>query len=120
MMRQMIAATGNAEKMVEIRQILAGSGIELETMKDAGLELEIVENGSTCAVTNTYAVTPKTAVIPVTKNLTTTTEDGKGHTFTFTLTAKDGAPMPDATADATREIGYAAGKTGTKDRKSVV
>ena len=47
MMRQMIAATGNAEKMVEIRQILAGSGIELETMKDAGLELEIVENGST-------------------------------------------------------------------------
>ena len=32
MMRQMIAATGNAEKMVEIRQILAGSGIELETM----------------------------------------------------------------------------------------
>ena len=39
MMRQMIAATGNAEKMVEIRQILAGSGIELETMKDAGLEV---------------------------------------------------------------------------------
>lgn len=47
MSRQMIAATGNQEKMVEIRQILAGSDIELTTMKDAGLELDIVENGST-------------------------------------------------------------------------
>ena len=43
----MIAATGNPEKMVEIRQILADSDIELVTMKDAGLDLEIVENGST-------------------------------------------------------------------------
>lgn len=45
--RQMIAATGNPEKMVEIRQILAGSGIELMTMKEAGLDLDIIEDGNT-------------------------------------------------------------------------
>ena len=47
MRREMIAATGNREKMVEIRQILAGSDIDLVTMKDAGLDLDIVENGET-------------------------------------------------------------------------
>ena len=44
---EMIAATGNEQKMVEIRQILASSGIRLITMKDAGLDLDIVENGTT-------------------------------------------------------------------------
>ena len=39
---EMIAATGNEQKMVEIRQILASSGIRLITMKDAGLDLDIV------------------------------------------------------------------------------
>lgn len=47
MRRTMIAATGNPEKMVEIRQILASSDIDLITMKDAGIDVEIVENGST-------------------------------------------------------------------------
>ena len=44
---EMIAATGNEQKMVEIRQILASSGIRLITMKDAGLDLDIVEDGTT-------------------------------------------------------------------------
>ena len=47
MKRKMIAATGNAQKMVEIRQILAGFDMELVTMAEAGLDLDIVENGST-------------------------------------------------------------------------
>ena len=47
MKRTIIAATGNEEKMVEIRQILASTDIELITMKQAGLDLEIEENGST-------------------------------------------------------------------------
>ena len=44
---EMIAATGNEQKMVEIRQILASSGLHLITMKEAGLDIEIVEDGST-------------------------------------------------------------------------
>ena len=47
MRREMIAATGNPEKMVEIRQILASTDIDLITMKDAGIDIEIIENGST-------------------------------------------------------------------------
>ena len=47
MRREMIAATGNPEKMVEIRQILASTDIDLITMKDAGIDIEIMENGST-------------------------------------------------------------------------
>ena len=47
MSTEMIAATGNEQKMVEIRQILASSGLHLITMKEAGLDIEIVEDGST-------------------------------------------------------------------------
>ena len=43
MRREMIAATGNREKMVEIRQILAGSDFDLVTMKDAGLEKRMID-----------------------------------------------------------------------------
>ncbi len=43
----MIAATGNLHKMQEIQDILAGSGITLITMKDAGLDIDIVEDGKT-------------------------------------------------------------------------
>lgn len=43
----MIAATGNLHKMQEISEILAGSGITLVTMKDAGVDIDIVEDGKT-------------------------------------------------------------------------
>lgn len=39
-------ATGNANKVREIRQMLEGSGIEVISMKDAGIEAEIVEDGT--------------------------------------------------------------------------
>ncbi len=42
-----IVATGNAHKMQEIRQILAGVPVKLLSMKEAGLSLEIEENGTT-------------------------------------------------------------------------
>ena len=44
---KLIAATNNAHKLEEIRAILAGSGVELLSMKDAGLSMEIEENGTT-------------------------------------------------------------------------
>ena len=47
MKHRIIFATGNAGKMREIRAILGDLGCEIVSMKEAGAEPEIVENGST-------------------------------------------------------------------------
>lgn len=44
---RLIFATGNEGKMREIRQILADSGYEILSMKEAGVDLDIVEDGTT-------------------------------------------------------------------------
>lgn len=44
---RIIFATGNQDKMKEIRMILADLGMEILSMKEAGIELDIVEDGST-------------------------------------------------------------------------
>ncbi len=46
-MKRMIFATGNAGKMKEIRMIMEGTDYEVISMKEAGIELDIEENGST-------------------------------------------------------------------------
>lgn len=46
-MRQIIFATGNEGKMKEIREILEGTDLEAISLKEAGIEIEIEENGST-------------------------------------------------------------------------
>lgn len=46
-MSRIIFATGNKGKMNEIRMILADTGLEIASMKDAGIELDIVEDGTT-------------------------------------------------------------------------
>lgn len=46
-MKQIIFATGNAGKMREIREIMADTGAEILSMKEAGLSADIEENGST-------------------------------------------------------------------------
>ncbi len=46
-MRRIIFATGNIGKIREIREILKDLGVEVVTMKEAGIETEIVENGKT-------------------------------------------------------------------------
>lgn len=46
-MGRIIFATGNAGKMREIRSILADLGMEIVSMKEAGVDVEIEENGST-------------------------------------------------------------------------
>ena len=45
MKRRIVFATGNKDKMKEIRQILADLGMEIVSMKEAGVEIEIVEDG---------------------------------------------------------------------------
>ncbi len=46
-MRKIIFATGNEDKMKEIRMILGGDQTEICSMKEAQIALEIVEDGTT-------------------------------------------------------------------------
>ncbi len=46
-MKRMIFATGNAGKMKEIRMIMADTEYEVVSMKEAGVDIEIEENGNT-------------------------------------------------------------------------
>ena len=46
---KIIFATGNQGKLREVRAILADLGIEVESMKDAGIDVDIVEDGKTFA-----------------------------------------------------------------------
>lgn len=44
---KIIMATGNADKVRELRGILADTDIEIVSMKEAGIDVEIIENGKT-------------------------------------------------------------------------
>lgn len=46
-MSRIIFATGNADKMVEIREILKDLGMEILSMKEAGVNPDIIEDGNT-------------------------------------------------------------------------
>ena len=46
-MKKIIFATGNQDKMGEIREILSDWDMQIQSMKEAGIELEIVEDGTT-------------------------------------------------------------------------
>ena len=47
MKTKIIFATGNANKMREIREILGEDNYDIKSMKDAGIDCDIVEDGST-------------------------------------------------------------------------
>ena len=47
MERKIIFATGNQDKMKEIRMILENLGIPISSMKEAGSDVDIVEDGTT-------------------------------------------------------------------------
>lgn len=46
-MKKIIFATGNKEKMKEIRQIMEGLPVEVLSMKEAGYSCDVEENGTT-------------------------------------------------------------------------
>ena len=46
-MRKIIFATGNKNKMIEIREILKDLDAEILSMKEAGISIDIEENGAT-------------------------------------------------------------------------
>ena len=47
MEKRIIFATGNQDKMREIRMILSDIGIPILSMKEAGITADIVEDGTT-------------------------------------------------------------------------
>lgn len=47
MSKQIIFATGNKDKMREIREIYGDMGYEILSMKEAGIDVDIVEDGET-------------------------------------------------------------------------
>lgn len=47
MNNKIIFATGNEGKMKEVRSILADLGVEILSLKEAGIDIEIEENGAT-------------------------------------------------------------------------
>ena len=47
MSRRVIFATGNEGKMREIRMILDNPDLQVLSMKEAGIDVDIVEDGST-------------------------------------------------------------------------
>lgn len=46
-MTKIIFATGNQDKMREIREIMADMDVEIQSMKEAGIQADIVEDGQT-------------------------------------------------------------------------
>lgn len=46
-MKQIIFATGNKDKMREIREIMADIDVEVISMKEAGIAVDVVEDGTT-------------------------------------------------------------------------
>lgn len=46
-MRKIIFATGNQDKMKEIREIMADCNVQIESMKEAGIAADIIEDGDT-------------------------------------------------------------------------
>ena len=46
-MRTIIFATGNEHKMVEIRMILSDLGAEILSQKEAGIDVDVIEDGTT-------------------------------------------------------------------------
>ena len=46
-MKKLVFATGNMNKLREIKQILEGLDVEVLSMKEAGVDVDIVEDGTT-------------------------------------------------------------------------
>lgn len=52
-MTKIIFATGNKDKMREIREIMADCDVEIDSMKEAGINIDIVEDGDTFEANST-------------------------------------------------------------------
>lgn len=73
MKEKLIFATGNEGKMKEVREILEGTGYEILSMKEAGVDMEIIEDGITF---EENALIKAKAVMEATKTLTLADDSG--------------------------------------------
>ena len=73
MRQRLIFATGNEHKMKEIREILDESKYEIVSMKEAGVDIDIVEDGTTF---EENALIKAKAVMKVTGQLTLADDSG--------------------------------------------
>lgn len=67
-MKEIIIATQNQGKVKEIKQMLAHLDVEVKTMQEAGIDIDIEENGKTFkenAVIKVEALTPLTSAIVI-------------------------------------------------------
>lgn len=65
-MKKIVFATGNKDKMREIREIMAGCEVEIVSMKEEGIQVDIEENGTTFeenALIKAHAVAKETDAI---------------------------------------------------------
>lgn len=77
-MEKIIFATGNKNKMVEIRMILEDLGAEILSQKEAGIEADVVEDGSTFeenALIKVKEIAKATAKRPEYKNTVVLADD---------------------------------------------
>lgn len=73
MKKTIVFATGNQGKMREIRQILEGMDVEILSMKEAGISMDIVEDGTTF---EENAVIKAKAVASATKHIVLADDSG--------------------------------------------
>lgn len=72
-MKRIIFATGNAGKMKEIREIMADMDVEILSMKEAGIEADILEDGTTF---EENAVIKAKAIAAMTKDIVLADDSG--------------------------------------------
>lgn len=72
-MKRIIFATGNAGKMKEIREIMADMDVEILSMKEAGIEADILEDGATF---EENAVIKAKAIAAMTKDIVLADDSG--------------------------------------------
>lgn len=73
MSQKIIFATGNRDKIREINEIMEDLDVEVVSMKDAGISIEIEENGSTY---EENALIKARAVAAFTKNIVMADDSG--------------------------------------------
>ena len=58
-MTKIIFATGNKDKLREIKEILSDCDVEIQSMKEAGINVDIVEDGGQFIGIRHFAVSGK-------------------------------------------------------------
>ena len=94
---RIIFATGNQSKMIEIRGIMAHLGMEILSMKDAGIKVDIDENGSSFEEnarikTRALGVMPDTIVMADDSGLSVDALNGEPGIYSARYLGPDATP----------------------------